>query len=80
LLPERAWRSCLTRRPPQILSTAFPELKKLQREEGPAGRARFSLYNKLATLAFATAQAVGALTVLRCVQGRGAGCKQPRRP
>lgn len=49
----------------QILTTAFPGLKKLQREEGPQGRARFTFYTKLATLAFAVAQAFGQLSTLR---------------
>ncbi|KAG7672533.1 hypothetical protein KSW81_001495 [Nannochloris sp. 'desiccata'] len=49
----------------QLLSTAFPSLKKLQREEGPQGRARFTLYQKLAALVFAVVQAVGQLTYIR---------------
>lgn len=49
----------------QLLATSFPSLKKLQREEGPQGRARFMLYQKLAALAFAVAQAVGQLTYIR---------------
>ena len=49
----------------QLLSTAFPSLKKLQREEGPQGRARFQQYQKAAALVFAVAQAVGQLSYLR---------------
>jgi len=49
----------------QLLATAFPSLKKLQREEGPQGRARFTLYQKLAALGFAVVQAVGQLTYIR---------------
>lgn len=49
----------------QLLATAFPSLKKLQREEGPQGRARFTLYQKLAALVFAVVQAVGQLTYIR---------------
>lgn len=49
----------------QLLATAFPSLKKLQREEGPQGRARFTLYQKLAALAFAVVQATGQLTYIR---------------
>lgn len=49
----------------QLLATSFPSLKKLQREEGPQGRARFQLYQKLAALAFAIAQSVGQLTYIR---------------
>ena len=49
----------------QLLATALPSLKKLQREEGPQGRARFQLYQKLAALVFAVAQAAGQLSYLR---------------
>lgn len=49
----------------QLLATAFPSLKKLQREEGPQGRARFTLYQKLAALGFAVVQAAGQLTYIR---------------
>jgi protein transport protein SEC61 subunit alpha len=49
----------------QLLATAFPSLKKLQREEGPQGRARFTLYQKLAALVFAVVQATGQLTYIR---------------
>ena len=49
----------------QLLATSFPSLKKLQREEGPQGRARFQLYQKLTALAFAVAQSVGQLTYIR---------------
>lgn len=49
----------------QLLATSFPSLKKLQREEGPQGRARFQLYQKLAALVFAVAQSVGQLTYIR---------------
>lgn len=49
----------------QLLATAFPSLKKLQREEGPQGRARFTLYQKLAALGFAIVQATGQLTYIR---------------
>ncbi|KAK9820311.1 hypothetical protein WJX72_008805 [[Myrmecia] bisecta] len=48
----------------QLLATAFPSLKKLQREEGPQGRARFQLYQKLAALAFAFVQAFGQLSYI----------------
>ena len=49
----------------QLLTTSFPSLKKLQREEGPQGRARFQLYQKLAALGFAGGQSVGQLTYIR---------------
>ncbi|KAL0049767.1 hypothetical protein WJX82_009617 [Trebouxia sp. C0006] len=48
----------------QLLATSFPSLKKLQREEGPQGRARFQLYQKLAALVFALAQSVGAMVLV----------------
>ena len=51
----------------QLLATAFPSLKKLQREEGPQGRARFQQYQKLAALAFAVVQVRGR------ERGRGGG-------
>lgn len=49
----------------QLLATAFPSLKKLQREEGPQGQARFQLYQKLLALVFAVAQAAGQLSYVR---------------
>eukprot|EP00803_Ostreobium_quekettii_P009075 evm.model.scf_4157.1 EVM.evm.TU.scf_4157.1 scf_4157:587-7984(-) len=49
----------------QILSAVFPGLKKLQREEGPQGRARFQYIQKIVALAFAVVQAVGQLTYIR---------------
>ncbi|KAK9834079.1 hypothetical protein WJX81_008587 [Elliptochloris bilobata] len=49
----------------QLLSSAFPELKKLQREEGEQGRARFEIYQKLLALGFAVVQAIGQLSLLR---------------
>jgi len=49
----------------QLMSAAFPSLKKMQREDGPQGRARFQYYQKLAAFVFAIAQAVGQLTYLR---------------
>ena len=49
----------------QLLTSSFPSLKKLQREEGPQGRARFQLYQKLAALGFAVAQSIGQLTYIK---------------
>ncbi|WIA08414.1 hypothetical protein OEZ85_007852 [Tetradesmus obliquus] len=49
----------------QLMSAAFPALKKMQREDGPQGRARFQYYQKLAAFVFAIAQAVGQLTYIR---------------
>jgi preprotein translocase subunit SecY len=51
----------------QFLSYAFPNLKKLQKDEGPAGRRNFSLYQKLVTLVLALVQAVGELTFIKCL-------------
>eukprot|EP00892_Ulva_mutabilis_P011181 jgi/Ulvmu1/8435/UM043_0013.1 len=49
----------------QIMSITFPSLKKMQREDGPQGRARYQLYTKLAALAFASVQAFGQLSALK---------------
>eukprot|EP01024_Parvocaulis_polyphysoides_P040771 TRINITY_DN37220_c0_g1_i5.p1 TRINITY_DN37220_c0_g1~~TRINITY_DN37220_c0_g1_i5.p1 ORF type:complete len:486 (+),score=64.22 TRINITY_DN37220_c0_g1_i5:83-1540(+) len=49
----------------QLLANVFPQLKKLQREEGPQGRARFQFYQKLVALRFALVQAIGQLTFIR---------------
>lgn len=49
----------------QLFSAAFPSLKKLQREEGAQGRAKFQYYQKLAAFVFAIVQAVGQLTYIR---------------
>lgn len=49
----------------QLLATAFPSLKKLQREEGPEGQARFQLYQRGLALVFAVAQAAGQLGYVR---------------
>jgi hypothetical protein len=40
----------------QLFSAAFPSLKKMQREDGPQGRAKFQYLQKLAAFAFAIAQ------------------------
>lgn len=48
----------------QLLSTAFPELKEMQRE-GPVGRKKFQDYQKYAAVVFALAQAIGQLNYLR---------------
>lgn len=50
----------------QLLSAAFPSLKKMQREDGPQGRARFQYYQKLAAFVFAIAQ-VGGGRLCMCV-------------
>ncbi|GLC70657.1 hypothetical protein PLESTF_001018800 [Pleodorina starrii] len=49
----------------QLFSAAFPSLKKLQRDEGAAGRAKFQYYQKLLAFAFAIVQAVGQLFYIR---------------
>jgi hypothetical protein len=43
----------------QLFSAAFPGLKKMQREDGPQGRAKFQYLQKLAAFAFAIAQVGG---------------------
>ena len=48
-----------------LLATAFPSLKKLQREEGPQGQSRFQLYQRGLALVFAAAQAAGQLGYVR---------------
>ncbi|EFJ49475.1 hypothetical protein VOLCADRAFT_104339 [Volvox carteri f. nagariensis] len=49
----------------QLFSAAFPNLKKLQREEGAQGRAKFQYYQKLLAFVFAIVQAVGQLFYIR---------------
>jgi len=41
----------------QLLSAAFPQLKKMQREDGPQGRAKFQWYQKASAFVFAIVQA-----------------------
>merc|ERR1719456_180813 len=49
----------------QLISSISPQLKKLQRDEGPAGRKTYYLYQKVATLILALIQAVGELNYIR---------------
>lgn len=49
----------------QLLTAALPDLKKMQREDGPQGRAKFQYYQKLAAFVFAIVQAIGQLTYIR---------------
>ena len=49
----------------QVLSSAIPQLKKLVREEGSAGRDKYKQYEKYLTVAFAVAGAVGQALYLR---------------
>ncbi|PNW72115.1 hypothetical protein CHLRE_16g681900v5 [Chlamydomonas reinhardtii] len=49
----------------QLFSAAFPGLKKMQRDEGAQGRAKFQYYQKLMAFAFAIVQAVGQLFYIR---------------
>lgn len=49
----------------QLFSAAFPSLKKMQREDGAQGRAKFQYYQKLAAFVFAIVQAIGQLTYIR---------------
>jgi hypothetical protein len=51
----------------QLLAAAFPSLKKLQREEGAQGRARFQYYQKLGAFVFAIVQVI--------VSGFGLACR-----
>lgn len=48
----------------QLLASAFPELKEMQRE-GPVGRKKFQDYQKYAAVGFALVQAVGQLNYVR---------------
>jgi len=49
----------------QFISFILPQLKKLQKDEGPAGRKSYYLYQKIATLILALIQAVGKLNYIR---------------
>ncbi|GFR48827.1 hypothetical protein Agub_g10780 [Astrephomene gubernaculifera] len=49
----------------QLFTAAFPSLKKLQRDEGAQGRAKFQYYQKLLAFAFAIFQAAGQLFYIR---------------
>lgn len=62
----------------QIMSITFPSLKKMQREDGPQGRARYQLYTKLAALAFASVQAFGQLSALKCAAPLACACLRCR--
>ncbi|PNH12846.1 Preprotein translocase subunit SECY, chloroplastic [Tetrabaena socialis] len=49
----------------QLFSAAFPSLKKMQREDGAQGRAKFQYYQKLLAFAFAIVQAIGQCYYIR---------------
>lgn len=49
----------------QFISSVSPQLKKLNRDEGPSGRNKFYLYQKILTLILALIQAVGELNYIR---------------
>jgi len=49
----------------QLLTTTYPSLKKLQREEGKAGKDKYEAYQKYIALGFAIAQSIGQLSFLR---------------
>jgi preprotein translocase SecY subunit len=49
----------------QLLSSVFPELQKLQKEEGESGRRQFMQYQRYGALAFALIQAVGQCLYVR---------------
>jgi preprotein translocase subunit SecY len=48
----------------QLIASIFPNVKKLQNDEGPSGRRKFSQIQKVLTLLFAVVQAVGQLNYL----------------
>jgi len=49
----------------QLLTTVFPSLSKLQKEEGEAGRRKFQQYQRYGALGFAVVQAVGQCLYVR---------------
>jgi len=49
----------------QLLASALPQLQRLQKEEGEAGRRTFAQYQRYGALAFALVQAVGQCLYLR---------------
>jgi preprotein translocase SecY subunit len=49
----------------QLMTVALPNLKRLQRDEGPSGRQKFSQYQKIVTLLFSLVQAIGQLNSTR---------------
>jgi len=49
----------------QLLTSVFPSLKKLQKEEGEAGRRKFQQYQRYGALGFAVVQAVGQVLYVR---------------
>jgi len=51
----------------QLLAAAFPALKKLQREEGAQGRARFQYYQKLGSFVFAIVQVRVCINEVSCL-------------
>jgi preprotein translocase SecY subunit len=49
----------------QLLTTTFPQLKAMQREDGQYGRNRFKRYQKLAAIGFALVQGFGQCLYIR---------------
>jgi len=49
----------------QLLAPVFPQLEKLQKEEGIAGRRKFNQYQRYGALTFAVIQAVGQVLYVR---------------
>ena len=49
----------------QLLGSAIPGLKALQKDEGEAGRRQFNQYSRYAAVVFATVQAVGLSSYIR---------------
>ena len=49
----------------QLLGMVVPSLERLQKEEGEAGRRKFTMYTRILTVPLAAIQAFGMLTLLR---------------
>ncbi|PIR71384.1 MAG: preprotein translocase subunit SecY, partial [Candidatus Nealsonbacteria bacterium CG10_big_fil_rev_8_21_14_0_10_37_25] len=49
----------------QLLTMIFPQLEKMYKEEGEAGRQKFNQYARLLTVPFAMLQSFGMLTLLQ---------------
>lgn len=49
----------------QLLTMIFPQLEKLYKEEGEAGKQRFNQYGRILTIPLATLQGFGLLTLLQ---------------
>jgi len=56
----------------QLLTMIFPQLEKMYKEEGEAGKQKFNQYGRLLTVPFAALQSFGMLTLLQRQQVIGA--------